>query len=171
MICDDGISKDTYKKFQDSHPMLFGRPSQEEEQLVYNNFMHIATTTKGFDGVLGIMDSYKERIKNKTREQILEMQRSMMTNLPSRELTDKIKNRDFSFILRYFKEGYADKEDYGHTLQWFLLTVLEEIPTKEELIFLKQILLLLQERFIQENDEKNKEKVKKIMEQLSINNL
>ncbi len=163
-LIDDGMGEDTYKQFQESHPMLLGRPSQEEEELVYNNFMSVASTTRGFDGVLGIMDCYIERTKNKTVKQILEAQENMMRHLSSYELTNKIRNKEYAFLLKYFKEGYADREDYGHVLKWISFIYIEQNLERKELLVLKELVLLLESQCIDKKE--NKQKIKDLLFEL-----
>lgn len=139
-IIDDGIDEDVYMKYQDIHPMLLCKPSQSERTVAKNNFMRRATTTKGFDGVLEVLDEYTDSIKSLSSIQILDTQRNMISHLSSYELTEKVRKREYSFLERYFKEGYADEDDYQDTLVWLLLTNSSTCPSKEELIYIERIL-------------------------------
>lgn len=161
-LIDDTISEETYKKYQNNHPMLLSRPSQLEYGLKYNCFMNISTMTKGFDGVLEAFDKYINSIKELSPEQILEIQRNMLVHLSGYELTDKIRKRDYSFIERYFVGGYADETDYRDALKWIIFTNSNQTPTKEELIQIKNILELMTQKFQVNNDEQNIERVKKL---------
>ncbi len=139
-IIDDGIDEDVYMQYQDSQPMLLAIPSSDERVVSKNNFMRRASTAKGFNGVLEIMDGYIEDIKDMSFSEVLKTQREMITHLSSYELVEKIRRRDYAFLERYFKEGYADDADYEDTLSWLLLTNSDACPSKEELIYLRNIL-------------------------------
>ena len=166
-IIDDGISEDTYKKYQNSRPMLLCRPSKRDNDVAKNNFMSIATKTKGFDGVLESLDTYIDSIKHLSPEQILETQRNMMTHLSSWELSDKIRNRNYSFVERYFKEGYADEADYSDGLTWIILTHAKQIPTETELMQLRNIVGIIYEKFQADNDEQKLEKIKQLQKEFN----
>lgn len=156
-IIDDGISNDSYMRYQNSHPMLLALPSSSESSISKNNFMRRATTTNGFDGVLEIMDSYLEDIKDLSPLEILHAQRAMIGHLSSYELTEKIRKREYSFLERYFKEGYADEDDYQDTLGWLLLTNSSSSPSKEELLYIGRILEFMISHFYENHDEKGVE--------------
>lgn len=156
-ILDDGIAEDSYLRYQNGHPMLLGLPSNSERSVSKNNFMRRATTTQGFDGVLEILDSYVEDIKDLSPLEILDTQRNMMMHLSSYELTEKIRKRDYPFLERYFKEGCADEDDYQDTLSWLLLTNSNSCPAKEELIAIEKILELIIHHFEKNKDEKGLE--------------
>lgn len=158
-IIDDGISEDAYKKYQNRHPMLVCRPSKSEYELSKNNFMNISTTTKGFDGVIEVLNVYIESLRSLSPTQVLETQRNMITHLSSYDLTAKVRDRDYAFLERYFKEGYADDSDYSDALNYVIYTNKDNIPTKEELIHLKSIFGLMTEYFQSKSDEQNIEKV------------
>lgn len=141
-IIDDGISKYTYQEFQDIQPMLLARPSQNSFDVLKDNFMSISTLTKGFDGVIELLEKYIKSIEGLTATQVLETQKNMITHLSSFELVNKIWKKDFYFLERYFKEGYADDADYSDTLL-FLGQIKKEQLTKDELLCLKRILELI----------------------------
>lgn len=170
-IIDDGVAEDVYKKYQNNHPMFVCRPSQSEQNLSTNCFMCISTTTKGFDGVIEGMNTYIDSIRKLSKEQILESQRNMMTHLSGFELTAKIRKREYAFVEKYFSEGYADIDDYRDVLNWLTLTVFDQVPTKEELVLLKNVLELMDQRFRVNSDEPNIEKVKKLQESFQNNNI
>lgn len=131
-IIDDGVASDTYKKYQDKRAMLFCRPSQDESDISDNNFMSIGTTTKGFDGVLEVLDQYIESIKDLDTWDISWKQRMMITHVSSLELVNKIRSRDYYFLNRYFSEGYADDADYKTALEW--LFVFNDEKIDDELV-------------------------------------
>lgn len=156
---DDNIYEETYKKYQNKKPVLIGRPSKSTNDTAKNNFMSIATTTKGFDGVIEILDTYISSIQNLNTNDILNCQRNMMTHLSSFELTDKIRNRNYQFLEQYFQDGYADENDYNDTITWLTLTTIRDIPNDDELEHLNNIFNIICEKF--QNDEAN-DNVKKI---------
>lgn len=161
-LIDDRISEEAFKKYQNNHPMLLCRPSQCENGLKYNCFMNVSTMTKGFDGVLEAFNIYLNSIEQLSPDQILETQKNMLVHLSGYELTDKIRKRDYSFIDRYFREGYADETDYRDALNWIIFTNSRQVPTKEEIIQIKNILELMTQKFQTNNDEQNIERVKKL---------
>ncbi len=158
-IIDDGIDDSIYLKYQNSHPMLVCKPSQNERSVTKNNFMRRATITKGFDGVLELLEEYIEEIKGLSISQILGMQFDMITHLSCFELVEKIRKRDYRFLERYFKEGYADDDDYDDTLGWLLLTNSKGTPSKEELIYLSRIFSFMIGHFEEKKEDKNVQKV------------
>lgn len=149
-IIDDRVEDEIFIRYQDRHPMLVALPSQDKRRMSKNNFMRIATTTSGFDGVIEILDLYIKSIKDLTTKQILEKQKNMITHLSSDELMNKIMRKDFMYLIRYFKEGYADEADYEDAL-WMLYHNLA--PTKEEMEYLKIILEALQKHFEEKKEE------------------
>lgn len=170
-IIDDSISDDTYSKYKNSHPMLVCRPSQkDEDSLSKNNFMSISTTTKGIDGVIEILDLYIESIRYLSPIQIIETQRNMITHLSSWDLIEKIRNRDYIFLERYFKEGFADEADYRDSLNWLIYTNSDQNPSKNELIYLREIFELMVQHFREINEKENIEKVLKLQKAFETNN-
>jgi len=149
-IIDDRAEDGIYVRYQNRLPMLVGLPSQSKKSMSKNNFMRIATTTSGFDGVIEILDLYIKSIKDLTAMQILEKQKNMITHLSSYELMNKIMRKDYTYLTRYFEEGYADESDYEDTL-WMLYHNLS--PTREEMGYLKIILESLQ-KYFEEKKEK-----------------
>ena len=140
---DDNLSDDIYIRFQNRYPALIGMPSQSERKTDKNNFMRIATTTKGFDGVLEILSHYAEATKSLTTEEILETQRNMIMHLSSDELEQKIARRDYAFLERYFEEGYADDDDYVDAIYSLIAAHRYRKPTSEECIHLARIFELI----------------------------
>lgn len=126
-IIDDGLDEDVYKKYQNKRRMFFCRPSQDEESLVKNNFMSIASCKKGFDGVIEGLAQYIENIRDLSSDQIKHHQENMITHLSSFELMNKIRNHDYPFLMRYFSEGYADEDDYNNVLKWLLWMEKEDV--------------------------------------------
>lgn len=171
-IIDDSIPQDTYRQFQNSHPMLVARPSQFfEESISKNNFMSISTTTKGFAGVIEVLDLYINSIKKLSPSKIMKMQRNMMTHLSSIELVDKISKRDYAFLERYFKEGFADEFDYDDFLFWLTTTTNNNVNlSKDELIHLNEILSLISQYFEKTNKSENVGKVLQLQRKLEKNN-
>lgn len=159
----DDMLVDTYKKFQDDRPMLAARPSLiDGREMARNNFMSIATMTRGIDGVIEILSTYIEYTKGLTRFQIMEKQRSMITHLSSWDLVGKIRKRDYAYLVRYFQEGFADKDDYSDALEWFFYTNSDIMPSKEELINLRTIFGLLHQHFQTINEQESIAKLLKI---------
>ncbi len=170
-IIDDSIPDDTYNKYKNSHPMLVCRPSQhDEESLSKNNFMSMSTTTKGFDGIIETLGLYIDAIKYLSPKQIIEAQRSMITHLSSWDLTEKIRNRDYAFLERYFREGFADEADYRDSLNWLRYTNSDKIPSKDELIYLREIFGLMSEHFQKINETESIEKVLILQNAFETNN-
>lgn len=126
-IIDDSLDEETYKKYQNKRRMFFCRPSQDEDSLVKNNFMSIASCKKGFDGVIEGLAQYIENIRDLSPDQIKYKQESMITHLSSFELMNKIRNHDYLYLIRYFSEGYADEDDYNDALKYFLRFDKEDI--------------------------------------------
>ena len=156
-IVDDGINNETYKKYQYTHPMLLARPSQRENSSSKNNFMSIATATKGFDGVIEIFNEYIKSIRNLSPIAVLETQRKMITHLSGWELSQKVWNRDYVFLERYFSEGCADESDYNDTLTRLIYTNQDQMPSKEELIYLKRIFELMNQHLNSKNGQQSVE--------------
>lgn len=166
-LIDDGVDKEIYLRYQNSYPMLLGIPSQNSSDSVQNNFMRYVTPTFGFDGVLEIMDQYTDAVRNLSSTQILEKQRDMITHLSSYELVDKIRRRNYTFLERYFKEGYADENDYSDTLSWLLLTNSETPPSLEELKILSRIFTFMISHFEVMDDKNNVEKIYQIQKRFN----
>lgn len=167
-IIDDGMDDDVYKKYKDIHPMLLCLPSQSEKSVQKNNFMRIATVTKGIDGVIEILDSYINSIKKLSSKAIMQKQNDLMIHLSSYELVQKIRNREFSFVERYFKEGMADKDDYTDAMVWLKLTLLgiQKTINKEDCIHIQNILQLLSNHFNNNDDNKFVNEVAEIEEKI-----
>jgi len=157
-IIDDGISEDTFKKYKDKQPMTVCRPSQSKTE--DKNFTNLAVKTVGFAGVVELLDTYIELTKDLPYEKLLETQRNMLSHLSSYELNNHTKNRDYSFLLRYFNEGYADEDDYKDTLMWIDFTAFKQPCTEKEKSHLSEILNLMNDKFQQENQEEQLANIK-----------
>lgn len=169
-LIDDGISDDVYTKYQNHHPMLLALPSQNEKSMARNNFMRRATTTFGFDGVIELIASYLNSINHLTPNQILSTQQNMIMHLSSQELEIKVNNRDYAFLERYFKEGYADDADYDDVL-WFLrITNYQVLPSKEELVHLQGILDAISQYFQLKNQRLGMNEVLKLQRFFGVTN-
>ncbi len=167
-IIDDGMADDIYMRYQNNHPMLQILPSNSERSVSKNNFMRRATTTTGFDGVLEIMDSYLEDIKDLSSLEILNTQRNMITHLSSYDLVEKIRKRDYPFLERYFEEGYADEDDYQDTLSWLLLTNSDSNLSRGEIVSIGRILDLLMKHFEEKKDESAIKRAYQLQKQFEI---
>lgn len=169
-IIDDGISEDIYKTYQNERPMLIARPSKDECDLVYNNFMNIATKANDFDGVIEILDTYIASIKDLSPREILEKQKNMIGHLSSWELTNKIREHDYSFLERYFSEGYADEADYQVTLTWLSFTKKLEY-SKEEIESLRNVFILIKNKYEKEENNCALTKVRELTQLFKINGI
>lgn len=167
-IIDDNVGENTYMKYQNTHPMLVCRPSQQYYNPKKDCLMNLATSTKGFDGVLELLDRYINLIKDLSPIQILEAQKNMIMHLSSWDLSNKIMDRDYSFIYKYFSEGYADRLDYGDALTMLIFDNKNKTITKDEYFALKNILQLFEQNFITNNDSDNMQKVKEFRENYNI---
>ena len=167
-IIDDGMADDIYMRYQNNHPMLQILPSNSERSVSKNNFMRRATTTTGFDGVLEIMDSYLEDIKDLSSLEILNTQRNMITHLSSYDLVEKIRKRDYPFLERYFEEGYADEDDYQDTLSWLLLTNSDSNLSRGEIVSIGRILDLLMKHNKKKKDESAIKRAYQLQKQFEI---
>ncbi len=152
-VIDDSMEEDIYLRYQDNQPMLLGIPSSDEGTVSKNNFMRRASIKRGFDGVLEILDGYLEDIQPLSAQQILHTQRNMMMHLSSYELVEKIRKRDYTFLERYFAEGYADEDDYQDTLSWILLTNRDSNLSRGEAVSIERIINLLAKHFEERKDE------------------
>lgn len=170
-IIDDSIGEGTYKKYKNNQPMLVCRPSQRsEDSLLKNNFMSIATMKKGIDGVIEILDLYIESIRSLSPLQVMETQRNMITHLSGCDLLEKVRNRDYVFLERYFREGVADDADYRDSLNWLIYTNSNQIPSRDELIYLRRIFELMSQYFQKVNEVENIEKVQKLQKSMETDN-
>ncbi len=146
-IIDDGIEEDVYKEYQDRRPMFLCRPSQNCESR-YNNLMKYDTTTFGFDGVVEGMKEYIESVKGLSAVAVLLEQKNMMRHLSCWELGDKVRGREYAFVERYLREGYADEDDYRDMVHWLNYTAhYQESPTENERENLTNILNLTEKHF------------------------
>ena len=140
-IFDATIDKNIYKRYQNELPMLLGRPSQSN--IEENNFMNINTTTQSFNGVIEILNTYINSIKHIHYDNILDIQKDMMTHISSYELKNKVIEKNFNFIFRYFNEGYADKDDYTDILFYIEFFIPNMNISTEELLIIRKILSLI----------------------------
>ncbi len=161
-VIDDNISEESYKKYQENSPCVYLRPSKEEEDLKYNNFMNLATTTYGFQGVLEMFQVYIESIKMLNESQILNKQMDMMTHLSSLELCLALRNQRFDYVERYFKEGYADKDDYQTTLKELEFLRKEIVFERKDWIHIKTILTIIEEYYINKEEQQKLSRVKNL---------
>lgn len=136
-IADDSLCLDIYNKYKDIHPCLFIKPDSSE----LPNFMCIPTETKGFDGVIEAIDIYIKSISKLNINGILSHQMDAISHVSSFELTNRVRNHDYEYLIRYFEEGYADESDYYDTLNWLGLTKDEII--EEEFYSVHRLLALL----------------------------
>ena len=169
-IVDDGINNEIYKNYQESHPMLLARPSQIGNEELNNNFMSIATSVKGIDGVIKIFKKYLKSIKDLSPEEILETQRKIIEHLSSYELSEKIWNREYVFLERYFSEGYADESDFNDILTLLVFTNQNQTPSKEELKHLKIIFEIMSEHFHSKDEKQNINRVLELQKRFSLPN-
>lgn len=174
-IIDDGISEDVYKQYQDKQPMLLCRPSQDERDISRNNFMRIDTTTNGFDGVIEGLNTYIDSIQDLKPYQILEYQKNMMTHLSGHEVSKKVRNRNYEFIERYLKEGYADEDDYRDIITWLRFAdfwlgneSLSPYPTDNELVHIHHILELSTCHFEKQDQQEDLAQVKQLQKSFSL---
>lgn len=167
-IVDDSISDEIYKNYQNNHPMLLARPSQSESKSLNNNFMSIATTAKGFDGVIEIFDKYIDSVQNLSPDEILESQRNMINHLSGWDLSQKVLKRDYAFLERYFSEGFADESDYNDILTYLIYTNQNQTPSKEELRYLKIIFEIMAQHFNSKDEQQNVERVLKFQRNLEL---
>ncbi len=155
-IIDDGIGEDVYKKYQDRRPMFLCRPSQNCESSS-NNFMKYDTTTFGFDGVIEGLKTYIESVNDLHMLEVLLKQKNMMRHLSSLEMGEKIRNREYAFVERYLREGYATANDYQGIVDWLNYTDLyQQSPTENERENLKNILDLTEKYFTGEKEYQKK---------------
>lgn len=169
-IIDDGISEDAFKEYKDKQPMTICRPSQSKIEQEKQNFTNLATKTFGFDGVVELLDTYIEWTKDLPYEKLLESQRNMLYHLSGYDLNNHTKNRDYSFLLRYFNEGYADEDDYKDTLMWLGFTAFKKPCTSEEIDHLSKLLDLMNDKFQQENQEETLASIKVIQKRIESQN-
>lgn len=150
---DDSFSDDLFGYYKEKYPLLIGRPSQRSYKSYKDNFMSLGTETNGFMGVLEIFDRYIKSIKDMKPEEIFEHQKNMMYHLSGSELGNLIRERKFSYVGDYLESGYADETDYVETLRWIGFTLSHEEASKEELLILKRIFAILNNKFIQNADQ------------------
>ena len=158
-IADDSLDLEVFNKYKDIHPCLFIKPGSSE----HANFMCLPTGTKGFDGVIESLDVYIKSIKKENINGILGNQMVAISHVSSFELTNRVRNHDYEFLIRYFDGNYADEHDYYDTLTWLGLTKNEII--EEEFDLVRRLLDLLRVGLTKE------ETLPKILEIESIINL
>jgi len=146
-IFDDRLSEDVYKHYYKDKGVLICRPSQDEYNLKYNSFVNRATMTKDFDGVVEVLGEYTRDIEGLSLEELLNNQQNMLMHLSSCDINDKVKNKEFIFLKRYLKEGYADDDDFKDILVKISIYLKNTNFTKEELEMLYEILKIINEKF------------------------
>ena len=112
--------------------------------------MRIATTTRGFDGVIETLNIYIHSIQKLTPTDILLKQKNMIRHLSSFELSDKVKKQDFTYLLEEIS---------------FLIH--NENFSKENYELIQKILSILRQNFSEKQDQKTLEKVKRIKDELN----
>jgi len=146
-IFDDRLSEDVYKHYYKDKGVLICRPSQDEYNLKYNSFVNRATMTKDCDGVVEVLGEYTRDIEGLSLEELLNNQQNMLMHLSSCDINDKVKNKEFIFLKRYLKEGYADDDDFKDILVKISIYLKNTNFTKEELEMLYEILKIINEKF------------------------
>lgn len=160
-IIDDGAVDNAYKNYQDKCPVLLCRPSQRTNNF-HNHIMRIDTDIYGFDGVLASLDSYIDMIDKMTQQQILDKQSEIIGQLSAYDLVLKIQEYNFSFIEKYFNQGFADEEDYNIVVDWLYIMNSERIPSSSELNYLMSICQMLLKNENIQNNEVRLEKIKRL---------
>lgn len=110
-IIDDSLSEDIFKPYQEFRAMVGLRPGYTGTDR-YNNFMYRTTSTKNFLGVVELMDKYIEDVNDKNIFDIIDIQRKMPRHLSSWEVSELLRNYQFSEIVNYLNSGLADKDDF-----------------------------------------------------------
>ncbi len=118
-LIDDTISERAFKGFQNEIPMVAMKPGCTSISK-YTNFMYRETCTDNFDGVIELMDSYINDIKEMDYWDILDFQREMVRHLSDFEIHDLIKNREFYKLREYLKSGMTDESDFKNTFGWLM---------------------------------------------------
>ncbi len=145
-IADDSLDLGVFNKYKDIHPCLFIKPGSSEKQ----NFMCKPIETKGFDGVIESLDIYIKSIKRYSINDILRSQMDSISHVSSFEVTNKVRNHEYEFLIRYFEDNYADEHDYYDTLTWLGITKNEII--EEEFDMVQRLLGLLKTRLSNEDN-------------------
>ena len=120
--------------------------------------MRIATTTRGFDGVIETLNIYIHSIQKLTPTDILLKQKNMIRHLSSFELT---------YLVQYFTLGFADSDDYIDVLEEISFLIHNENFSKENYELIQKILSILRQNFSEKQDQKTLEKVKRIKDELN----
>lgn len=145
-LIDDNLPSNVYKKYQHKYPMMTIRPSRGIIQ--NNNLMQFDTEEYAFDGVLNGMRYYIQNIEKLSVNEIFTEQKNFIepisVDIP---LKTKIKEQDYSYIERYFKEGFAIDKDYYEIIRWKNYLYYSNALTKEEYTSLMNILEILSEKF------------------------
>lgn len=145
-IIDDNLASSMYKKYQYKYPMLSIRPSIGN--VINNSMMKYDTETYAFDGVIEGMEQYIHSIEDLSVEDILIEQKNFVEPISqSISIITKIKEHDYAYIERYFKEGYATDKDYYDVIRWKNYLYYSNAITKEEYTSLMNILNILLEKF------------------------
>lgn len=164
-IIDDGADENVYKKYQNKQPMLLCRPFQLESEKDNDNFMSLSSTLKGIDGVIACLDTYIKSIEKMTPQMILRKQQEMIYHLSGYELNEKIRNREYEFLVKYFSLGFADFYDYRDTIDLLKLTIFHQDLSKEELENIKKLVILFEKEY-QAKKNLDLEKIKEFKKKL-----
>lgn len=112
-IIDDYINTNYYKQFKNNKLMTTLRPSQNSCDEKDENIMCHSTITKGFDGVLELLNIYYNEIKNKSIKQIFEEQISFLPYLSSYEISKLLYEKNYNLLIQYLQEDKIDKQYYS----------------------------------------------------------
>ena len=141
------LSDDFYREFQYKQPMLIARPSQVHIYSKSNNFINASLTTVGFDGVIEIFDNYIKSVNRLSKDEILEKQKNIIHHLYCYQLRNKITNKEYNYIERYFKEGHAYFDDYIMVLNELDLVISNLNKNDSKVIYLKNLYKLIAKLF------------------------
>ncbi len=131
-VFDDFISDEIFKRISLNSPVLVGKPSSKKNDLKRNSLCRIATETKSFDGVLEIMTTYLESIIRLSVSEIVETQKRETPYFPISILIQKIANREYEALKRYFTMGLADDKDIEIILDLLIsINMAQKIPPEE----------------------------------------
>lgn len=170
-IIDDGISDYDINRFETRHPFLIAKPSGDKKDVEKNNFNRIASTTKGFRGVIEIIGAYLKNIEGMTPDEVKSTQESVISHLSSYDLTAKVLKRDYEFLKKYFEGDYADEDDYRDVLDWMILVNRGKHPSKEELVQINEVFRIIGKHFQSKGDKALEEKTISFQKVLESNNL
>lgn len=170
-IIDDGISDYDINRFDRKRPFLIAKPSGDERDVEKNSFNRIASTTKGFKGVIEILSTYLKNIEGMTPDEVKRAQEEAISHLSSYDLTTKVLKRDYAFLKRYFEGGYADEDDYRDVLDWMILVHRGKHPSKEELVQINEVFRIIGQHFQRKGNKALEEKTISFQKVLESNNL